>query len=219
MLLPFAHDALAANDRVCGDLLSVGQSPSTTLLTIGRPAGVEIDRVNERGRPAPLLTSYALLDVSTTDVLLVAPLRQAPLPPSGPAASPDDPDPPPISVFATALFAIDSGTGPIDYTDGDGPFLLDRVLAWAPDASTALVTGRIGQRTGLWLLDTAIDGGIGEPRFLRPVVGSIAAAAGPGGEFLVVNDGAITRMRDGSETTLPLPPGAPLPHGAVVWVP
>ena len=109
--------------------------------------------------------------------------------------------------------------GPIAYGTRGRPFSLDRVLAWTTDSLSAIVLGRWGDQTGLFVLDGGAGDGLDPPRYLGPSSGLAHAAFSQRDVGFVVDGPVLSYVRDGVLVPLPLPADAPAPDGPIVWIP
>jgi hypothetical protein len=190
------------DERVCATLDAVAQGQTLTFLSLGAGPDPRIVHTSE-GRLRPVLDRAHLESLSPADDLIVTPASSSPSSQSQAAA---------------LYFQGPPSQTATPYMLGGSPFVLDRVLAWAPDGSEALALGSSGGRTGFFRLEAAPPEGPTQPAvYVGPAIG-YANALYTATTRMVFSDGHFSRVLDGSTTTFPLPPGAPVPTGPMVWV-
>jgi hypothetical protein len=216
-LLPRDHEPQFTSD-LCGDILSVGRSGAVTYFTLQRGNAVRIVYVSV-GLAHTVLRDFAMIGASPTGDLLVVPASALPPQPIAPLGARIDAHRPPTGVFGTALYFRGLDTTPIPYGSGVDRFQIDRVMAWTPDGLTALVAGRLGDRTGLFEIDGGPGGGLRAPRFVGPIDGLTWATYADDGTAFVSSDRGISVVRGGRLVPLDVPATAAEPSGPLVWIP
>jgi hypothetical protein len=204
--------------NLCGDLLSVGRGGVVTYFTLQRGNEVRVAFVS-LGLVRTVLRDFAMIGASPVGDLLVVPQSALPRTPLAPFGTRIDRDRPPTGVFGTALFFRGLDTTPIPYGRGGDRFQIDRIMAWTPDGLTALVAGRLGERTGLFEIDGGPGGGLRAPRFVGPIEGLTWATYADDGTAFVSSDAGISIVRGGRVVPLEVPPTAAAPSGPIVWMP
>lgn len=213
-LVPALRERRYADPGLCGDVLSLGLDDVATFFTLerGDRVGVFLASV---GRIRSIVPGYVLVAVSPLSDMIVAPAggaSSAVTVPARPAQEGTIPDP--------GLFFRGAGrTGPVPFVATPPPFVLDRVLAWAPGGLTALVEGRVGPRRGVYVLDTGPGDGLKAPRFVGAVDGvPYATFTADGTAIVETYDGVFVMVGD-AFVPLETPAGAPSPAGPIVWLP
>jgi hypothetical protein len=166
-----------------------------------------------------VLRDFAMIGASPVGDLLVVPVSALPPQPIAPLGARIDRDRPPTGVFGTALSFRGLDTAPIPYGRGADRFQIDRIMAWTPDGLTALVAGRLGERTGLFEIDGGPGGGLRPPRFVGPIDGLTWASYADDGTAFVSSERGISIVRAGRLVPLELPASAAEPSGPIVWIP
>jgi hypothetical protein len=187
--------------RFCGQIPTIGQTLSTTYLTWRRPSGLH-RRFDDgvfslgNGEPHRVLRGWELVSVSPTSDLLVRPAQGT----------------------GVDLF-WNGASAPEPYLSGGGaPMQVDEVLAWTVGADGALVVGTVGERHGLYLLDTT-PGGDRVPRYVGLAGVPAAATAAFDGSIYIAIQGRILVWRGDHLAGVELPDGAPSPNGPIAWLP
>jgi len=104
------------------------------------------------------------------------------------------------------------------YGVGDEGFAIERVLAWSPDALTALVVGRLGDRRGVYELDAGPAVGQRVPRYVGTAAGyPYATWTSSGVAILQTRDGLFV-LTPRASVRMPAPADAPAPLGPMVWI-
>jgi hypothetical protein len=206
------------SDELCGDLLSVGRAGVVTYFTVQRRNDVRIVYVSV-GLARPVLNDFAMIGVSPAGDLLVVPASVLPPQPIAPLGVRIDRDRPPTGVFGTALFFRGLDTSPIPYGRGEDRFQIDRIMAWTQDGLTALVAGRLGDRTGLYEIDGGPGGGLRPPRLVGRIDGLTWASYADDGTVFVASERGISIVGDGRLLPLDVPASAGEPSGPIVWIP
>jgi hypothetical protein len=179
----------------CGEIPSLGQTLATTYFTVERG---DLDGVYflGNGEPHAVLGGWTMVSVSPTSDLLVQ--RHG-----GPG---------------TALFWR-GAVRPEPYLGTDGSQVVVRaVLTWTAGADGALVVATVGDREGLYLLDTT-PGGVRVPRYVGPATMPVFATAAFDGSLYVAMQGRLLRYADERLAEVGLPDGAPRPDGPIAWMP
>jgi hypothetical protein len=196
-----------AGERVCAQLYGVQLSQGVIYLSLRGSAGTRVASVSV-GRLRLLLNHYRLDSLSPASDMVVTP----------------DPSPGSPSPTGSALyFRGPPSQGPIPYTFGASPFVLDRVLAWDPDGTEALALGTAGGRSGFYRLQAAPPIGDTQPQtqpatYVAPARGYADALYTGVGTRLMFSGGRFSRVFDESTSPFPMPPGAPVPTGPMAWV-
>ena len=127
---------------------------------------------------------------------------------------------PPIRVTGRASLYAQFRGPPLPYLVGGAPLRVDRVLAYGPGASVALVVGRVGDGPlGLWELPLlTFRDALGPPRRVGSADGFTSAAYTNEGTAYVANGGRLYVLRDHVLKLLDGPEGAPTPAGPVAWI-
>jgi hypothetical protein len=203
--------------ETCGDVPTVGRTSLGYFVTWQRPGGADVvdsDIVGAGYDDAGLLLrDHALLSISPGGDMLVTPWRRASR--DRPAGS----DPAPVQIRGEAFVFSMFGGPPQPIRVSGVPLLVDRVLAYAPGATRALVVGRVGGREpGLW--EVPLDGGAdpGAPRFLGSARRATWACYAADGTAFVVSGGRVWTSRGDGLVPLELPAGAPAPGGPIAWI-
>jgi hypothetical protein len=188
-------------EEVCATLEGVAQGQTYTYLSLQAVPDPRIVHTSE-GRLRPVLPHAHLLSLSPADDMVVTQ------------------DPPPSSASppgAALYFQGPASQTRTPYALGGSPFVLDRVLAWAPDGSEALALGSAGGRAGFFRLEAAPPSGPEQPAvYVGPATG-YSSALYTATTRIVFSGGGFSRVFDGSTSAFPLPSGAPVPTGPMVW--
>ncbi|HXF72673.1 MAG TPA: hypothetical protein VNO79_08720, partial [Actinomycetota bacterium] len=216
---PRSRTAVYRDPALCGDVLSVGRDQASTYFTVAARSGGGIFIPGYQRRPHPVLPGHAILSAAPTGRMLVAPLDRRPGRGGiGPWGARADRDPPPPSVAGPA--AVWSGVGrPAPVALGPDRLVVGRVLAWSPSASRALVVGVLHDLLGVFALDTSADAADRSPRLVTELRGAVGATFSRDGTALIAMGGRLYAVREGGLRDVPLPEGAPVPSGPVVWLP
>ncbi len=206
-------------DTICGDILSAGRTSLGYFLSRQGLGGVDVVGA---GYPdaGVLLHDRGVIGISPGgDMLVTRSAEFAPaVVPTRPAVG--DYDPPPLRIAGAASLYRQFGGRPVPFLVRGVPLRVDRILAYAPGATTALVTGRLGgERLGLWQLPLRMVGpGPEIPRYVNAVEGPVAAAYANDGTAFVVSGGRLWRLRNHRLRPIDVPAGAPAPAGPIVWI-
>jgi hypothetical protein len=112
------------------------------------------------------------------------------------------------------------GSGePIRLGTKEADLRIGSVLAWSPDGSRVAVQGRLGQLSGIWLIDAGPGPGPREPRFVVPSGSNVEATFSDAGTLFVVVNGHLMVLQDRGLADVLLPPHTPPPSGPFVWIP
>jgi hypothetical protein len=199
---------------LCGDVLSVGVDDTATYFTLSRSGHVGLFLAGFH-RIHLMLPDHALVGISSVGDMLVVPSTSLPGLPFV-AVGPEQ-----VSAqFAnTELFFRGRGANTLTrYGVGNDRFAINRVLAWSPDASAALVIGRLADRRGVFELRA---GPADEPRapvYLAPAEGTAFAAYSHDGAAIVLTQAGLVTVIDGVVSDLRPPTGGPVPAGPIVWL-
>ena len=200
---------------ICGAVLSIGRDDLRTYLTLSRRGDPRIVFAG-LGRFHRVLDGYALSAISPTADMLVVPASE--LPPAQISPPRWSPHEAPGAVFGTGMFFRGLSQGrPIPFGEDGHPFQLDHLRAWSPDASVGLVTGRMGNRYGIFEL-RAGPAADRVPRFLGPINGPIYGTYADDGTGFVANGDVLSILQNHELTPIALPQGAPIPAGPIVWI-
>ncbi|MEA2556284.1 MAG: hypothetical protein QOI60_1615 [Actinomycetota bacterium] len=196
----------AAGERICAQLDAVQLSQGVIYLSLRGSSGSRIAFLSV-SRLRPLLNHYRLDSLSPASDMVVTPDAV------GSQSSPG----------AALFFRGPSSQRPIPYVFGGSPFVLDRVLAWDPDATEALALGSVGGRSGFYRLQAAPPLSDTLPQtqpatYIAPAQGHAEALYTGVGTRLVFSGGRFSRVFDDSTSPFPMPPGAPVPTGPMAWV-
>lgn len=185
----------------CGRIPTIGQTFASTYFTwtrahgLKRSGGVGVFSLGV-GEPHRALRGWALVSVSPTSDLLVQPAHGS----------------------GVALF-WNGATTPEPYRNiGGTPIQVDEVLTWTVGADGALVVGTLGERRGLYLLDTT-PGGDRVPRYIGVAGSPAAATAAFDGALYIALEGRVLVWRGQHLVEAELPVGAPRPNGPIAWLP
>ena len=189
-----------AGERVCATLDGVALSQRVTYLSLQGPRGSRIAFLSV-GRLRTLLNGYRLDSLSPANDMVVTP-----------DATQD------VGSGAALYFRGPANQSPTPYRFNGAPFVLDRVLAWDPNQTEALALGTTPGRTGVFRLTAAPPSGPTQPvTFVGPTRG-YSDGVYTGVTRIVFTAGAFSRIFDDSTSPLPLPAGAPVPIGPMVWI-
>ena len=206
-------------ETLCGDVLSVGRTSIGHYLTRRGPGGADVIGVGYRDAGV-LLPDHGLIAVSPSGEMIVTPSADLPSTGTAPAEDGTGHRVPLIRVSGRASLYAQFRGPPVPYLVGGVPLRVDRVLAFGPGASVALVVGRVGDdRPGLWelpLLATG-DGSI-QPRKVGSDGGYTFAAYANDGAAYVATGGWLYVLRDHVLRLLLVPEGAPTPAGPLAWI-
>lgn len=215
-LSPLRQDP-TGGERVCASLESVQLSQRVTYLSLRGPKGSRVAFVSV-GRLRTILDHYRMDGLSPANDMVVTPDT----PPNTPSGSTPGSGAQTIGVpdhNAALYFRGPASQSPTPYADGGAPFVLDRVLAWDPNGTEAVVLGSAGGRAGFFRLVAAPPVGPTQPAiYIGPAAGDAEALYTGVGTRIVFSRGSFSRVFDGSSTPFPLPPGTPVPTGPMVWV-
>lgn len=213
-LVPARRERQYLAPHLCGDVWSVGRDENLTYFTLVRDGRMDIvyaglHRVHE------VLARHALLSVSPASDLIVVDGDAFQAAGKGPFR----PDEQPIEVTGGALFFRGlQGQHVIAYGTARVRLVLDRVLAWSPNASTAIVSGRLGPQTGLFELRAGPEPGPRPPKYLGPAPGIAYATYTEDGTAIVETADGLFIDRGGSLVRLAPPSGAPAIDGPMAWI-
>jgi hypothetical protein len=204
-----------------GDVMSVGAGgkPPSIYFTLLRDGKVSILRVDSGG-VRTVLRGFALLDVSPAGDRLIVPGSDLSLGNDIPGARAPQPLPALHSVIGPTFFVPEGQTSlTIPYGSEAGDLVIQRMMAWAPDAASALVAGPLGDRSGIWELGTTPSSRSRPPTYVSPIASTSTtwATYASGDTPVIETGGRIWVFRDGERIALPLPTGAPAPSGPILW--
>jgi len=199
--------------RECSGVLAVGSDQTGLVyLTLTASLGSAVYLVGSKGLDL-LLPGYGMLSVSPVGAMIVEP--QMPLLGEGPLPSP-----------GAALFWRGRG-GVLPIASQGRGLSVERVLAWSPDGSIAVVLGTMDVTRSLWLVRAGPGEGARVPLRIGPplpaflpedAAGGPDAAVAADGSIYFSAGGHVFVWQGGHRTLVPLPPGAPEPAGPVAWL-
>jgi len=199
---------------LCGDVLSVGVDDTATYFTLSRSGHVGVFLAGFH-RVHLVLPDHALVGISSVGDMLVVPSTSLPGLPLV-AVRPEHTS---AELANTELFFRGRGSNTLTrYGAVADRLAINRVLAWSPDASAALVTGRLGDRRGVFELRA---GPADEPRlpvYLGRAEGAAFAAYSHDGAAIVLSQTGLVTVIEGVVSTLRPPTGGPAPAGPIVWL-
>jgi hypothetical protein len=204
---------------LCGDVLSVGRTSIGHFLTRLGPGGVDVVGVGYSDAGV-LLPDHGLIAVSPGGDMIVTPGADLPSTGPAPAEAGTGGSVPSILVTGRALLYSQFRGPPVPYLVRGVPLRVDKVLAYGPGASVALVVGRVGDdRPGIWELPLLVSGdGSIRPRKLGSDGGYTFAAYANDGTAYVATGGWLYVLRDDVLKLLLVPEGAPTPAGPLAWI-
>jgi hypothetical protein len=207
---------VVVDEETCGDVPTVGRTSLGYFVTWQRPGGADVVDSDIVGagydQAGLLLRDHALLSISPGGDMLVTPWRRAS------RERPPGSDPAPVDVRGEAFVFSMFGGPPEPIRVSGVPLLVDRVLAYAPGATRALVVGRVGGREpGLWEVPLD-DPDRGAPRFLGSARRATWACYAADGTAFVVSGGRVWTSRGDGLVPLEPPVGAPAPGGPIAWI-
>ena len=206
-------------EPLCGDVLSVGRTSIGHYLTSLGPGGADVIGVGYSDAGI-LLPDHGLIAVSPGGDMIVTPsadlLSAGPAPAEGGTGG----RVPTIRVTGRASLYAQYRGPPVPYLVSGVPLWVDRVLAFDPGASVALVVGRVGDdRPGLWELPLLASGDESiQPRKVGSDGGYTFAAYANDGTAYVATGGWLYVLRDHVLRLLLVPEGAPTPAGPLAWI-
>ncbi|MEX2102121.1 MAG: hypothetical protein WEA54_06240, partial [Actinomycetota bacterium] len=215
-----ARSTVFRTDRLCGDILAAGRDLDRTYLSIARGEVVRTSwtspaRVLHREVPHRVIGS-----VSPTGDMIVTPVRFL----SSGYVPGRNPDPGPIAQLAGGSELAWRGRGDpapiVDDRDGT-PLQVQRTLAWTPDGSHALtVAGPLEGEASIYEVPGGVGEGAREAHLMWRVEGPIGGATyADDGSIYLVMERQMIRIEDGELSRVEIPEDAPLPTGAVLWLP
>ena len=192
-----------AGERVCATLDGIALSQRVTYLSLHGPRGSRIAFLSV-GRLRPIVGRYRLDSLSPANDMVVTPDATTGL----------------TWAQASALyFRGPASQSPTPYSSDGAPFILDRVLSWGPNGTEALALGSAAGRTGIFRLAAAPPAGPTQPAvYLEAARGYSDGLYTGVGTRIIFSGGVFSRVFDGSSSPLPLPAGAPVPMGPMVWI-
>ena len=213
-LTPLKH-AQTGGERRCASLEGVQLSQRVTYLSLRGSDGSSVAFLSV-GRLRTILRHYRLDSLSPANDMVVIP--DAPANPRLPSPSPPS-SPLPTAWSASLYFRGPASQLPTPYSDGGTPFVLDRVLAWDPNGTEAVVLGSAGDLSGFFRLVAAPPVGATQPAvYIGPAAADAQALYTGVGTRVIYTGGHFSRVYDGSSSPLPMPSGAPVPAGPMVWI-
>jgi hypothetical protein len=201
------------DDRICGDVLSVGRTSLGYFVTTERRGVADVVAADVVGAgyddAGLLLADHGVIAIAPSGEMLVTPSSEF-LPRSG--------EVPPIA--GEAWYFRQFGGRAVPYVAEGSPLRVDRVLAYAPGSVQALAIGRLpGEDPGLWELPLGVAGEAPRTaRFVGVVRGSTDASYASDGTAFVVTGGRLWEVRDHRMEPLDLPEGSPAPTGPLAWI-
>jgi hypothetical protein len=207
------------NDRLCGDVLAAGHDGDRAYLAIARGEVVRTSWTSPAGVLHRAVPNRTFSSISPIGDMIVTPVRFI----SSGLVPGRNRDPGPIPQLAGPSELAWAGRGgPAPIVDEEHrPLQVQRTLAWAPDGSAALVVGGpLDGGASIYELPASVAEGDRVAREVWPVEGPIGGAtAVDDGSWFLVMDRQLIRVTDGMLDRVALPPGAPEPTGAVLWLP
>ncbi len=204
--------------RPCGRLLSLGLDGQLTYFTRASHGHVGIYYVGVDAAHR-VLFGYGMLDVSPASDFLVTPVETG------------DPRALALASRRTVLYWRGDG-GPVPLGTGRRGLHVERTLAWSPDASEAIVAGRLGGSRGVYVVDAGPGLTERSPRLVVAAGKRVGATFAPDGTaYLAIGGGLFASSGPelasaaGSSSTgtalvsIRLPDGAPRPSGPIAWIP
>ena len=203
--------------RSCADLLAVARSGVRTTVSIDRGGRIGTFSVGRRTFH-PEISGHVLAGASPGGDLLVTPAAAGDFPGIAPlrgrarAAAPVA-----RSTGATVVYWPGRG-GPAPLGDA-GDVVVDRVLAWSDDGSTALAVGDVASIPSVFVT-TAVPAAREVARVIARVSGAVTGGALAGdGTAYVAMDGRILESRGGVAAPLAASSAAPRAVGPMTWLP
>jgi hypothetical protein len=184
------------NRPLCGDVAAVGRTTLGHFAGLVGPDGADIVGLGYQDAGV-LLEDHRLLGISPGGEMLVSSTASG----------------------GSALVYQQFQGRPVPYVAGDVPFGIDRVLAYGPGSTEALVVGHAADERGVWSVSLRPDERpVIEPARLATGGASAWGAYASDGTPFVLLGGQLSIVRDGALVPLDLPPGAPTPRGPIVWI-
>jgi hypothetical protein len=212
-VIPPLRERQFADPALCGDVLSVALGNASTFFTLERRSRVGVFLAGFH-RIHQLLMGRALVGMSAVNDMLVVPagtLHGLPVATRPEQRSPDLP--------GAGLFFQGQRPSPVTpYGVGGERFAIERVLAWSPDALTALVVGWLGERRGVYELDAGPANGQRVPRYVGPASGYPYATWTTEGEAILETRSGLFVLTPHASVRLPAPADAPAPLGPIAWI-
>ena len=203
-----------ADPALCGEVLSVGVDDNATYFTLSRSGRVGVFLAGFH-RIHLVLPDHALVGISSVGDMLVVPSTSLPGLPLV-AVRPGQVS---AELANTELFFRGRGSNTLTrYGVGDDRFAINRVLAWSPDASAALVIGRLGGRRGVFELRAGPEDEPRLPVYLGRAEGEAFSAYSHDGVAIVLTQAGLVSVIDGVVATLRPPTDGPAPAGPIVWL-
>ena len=203
-----------ADPALCGDVLSVGVDDTATYFTLSRSGHVGLFLAGFH-RIHLMLPDHALVGISSVGDMLVVPSTSLPGRPLV-AVRPGQVS---AELANTELFFRGRGANTLTrYGVSNERFAINRVLAWSPDASAALVIGRLGVRRGVFELRAGPEDEPRLPVYLAPAEGTAFADYSHDGAAMVLTQAGLVTVIDGVVSALRPPTGGPTPTGPIVWL-
>src|SRR5581483_9337039 len=209
---------VSEQSRPCGRLLSLGLDGQLTYFTRASHGHVGIYYVGVDAAHRALF-GYGMLDVSPASDFLVTPVETG------------DPRALALASRRTVLYWRGDG-GPVPLGTGRRGLHVERTLAWSPDASEAIVAGRLGGSRGVYVVDAGPGLTERSPRLVVAAGKRVGATFAPDGTaYLAIGGGLFASSGPelasaaGSSSTgtalvsIRLPDGAPRPSGPIAWIP
>jgi hypothetical protein len=186
------------DSKICGAALELDRDLTSPYLTLERQGIPTIYRVG-KDTLTPILERYRALSISLNGDLLV---RRAN--PDGALAlyypSGERSDPTPIGQKGARLIA-------------------ERVLGWDGGAHHAYVLGRVAGVRGVYEVRLPRRAPLQPPRLLVATdAADVSATVTPTGPVYVAADGVVRAVQGANVSFLPVPDGAPMPAGPLLWI-
>lgn len=143
----------AAEELLAAPYPGIGWMGFVSVMPDGTRRAFALHGTAPSDRPIPVLPDHALQSISSSSDMLVAPSASLDAFRLGPVPSRASADPPPISLRGAVLYWRGRG-GPLSLGDELDDLVVDRVLGWSTDASEVLVQGSLGERAGVFRVQT-----------------------------------------------------------------
>jgi hypothetical protein len=211
------RERVYSDRRSCAELLSLARSGVRTSVSVDRDGRVGTFSVG-RHILHPEIPGHVLVSSSPQGDLLVTPAVPGDFPGLAPIRSRGIPSSQPVArpTGGTVLYWPGLG-GPAPL--GREQVVVDRVLAWSDDGSSALVVGDRDSVPSV-LITSAVPAARESARVLATVAGPVTGGTlASDGTAYIAMDGAFLVGSGGTAAPLDVPATAPAPVGPVVWLP
>jgi|RhiMetStandDraft_4_1073278.scaffolds.fasta_scaffold14454_2 hypothetical protein len=190
----------------CGPVLSLSRSEAATYFTAASGDRLSVYLTGSVGVPHLTFEGVGMLSASPPAAFLLRP-DGSPHTSSG------------ASREAGTMLGWKGIGGPVSVGDGEHVLSVHRVLAWSSDGSRVALLGRMGARSGVFVMFAGSGTGPRVPRFVMPAGRTVDGTFDADGRLYLATDGAIYVTRDDGPARIALPAGAPAPSGPIVWIP